>query len=359
MQICLAISISFSSCQKPINKTKSIYCIDIKWYSLRNRIQPQQIYNNPKFRIGVLVTFIFLIALLNIVVRLNTGKSHVYINLKGNYQGKETLNIPFVKPASLQGTSLSEIYTIRSERLSDFSDLVSNQYQATAAVFDQLEEDTEWLKYSKLYFDGKDLVEERKEYEQSVASFQILNPLLLAKAEFWGLSIWASGGLEWNKDKVTLEYLEKNNLPLTPQPDSLIYKAGEGVAELSYNLGLFAEAVSPYLKTPIKLEQVAFSILLQNAHDFGFRYAYLDIENSESIKNSNQADKAVRIKDNFKIMRAKWDKQLVFNSESVPAKELAWIEAISIPATATIKLWLEDPIEASAAADLIFKIILN
>jgi hypothetical protein len=252
--------------------------------------------------------------------------------------------------------SLEQILQTRSAEISKYQNLIEGEYAPTKVVFKGIKEDGYWMSIARLFYYGKSRIKASKFYNESAASSQLLNPFMLVKAEFWGLSIWGAKNLNWNKNNYPIEYLSNAGLALAPTEQSLIYKPDQRQAELDYDITSFINTTNTLTEKPLSNDQIIFGLSMQNARDLGFRYSYLDIEGSVNIKNERQPNEALDIPDRFDYMPVSWNNKFFLNHKTPSLPQYQSIQATALPATAVIKLWYQQPENLNEPADYIFKI---
>ncbi len=278
-----------------------------------------------------------------------------------DYAGTTPYQVKLVLPADAQPLTFDEILSTRKDQMEQHQALLGEHpYKPFARIFQGIDPSRSWMSLAQLYFFGTEQPqgEVPPQYQLPAASTVLLNPLLLIKAEFWGLSIWGGSKLKWNPEKATLAKLAENKVPLAPRDPKLTYFPDKSRAEARYAITDFIEAVNPYLLAPLTPENTAFALSLQNARDFGFGFFYLDLGASEHIQNAKQPAGALENVDYIGSIPTTWARHEPFNHLSANNPAYDWIVATSLPAKATIKLWYNMPQDPSQPADFTYEIDL-
>jgi hypothetical protein len=304
-------------------------------------------WKNETFRRNTLIT-LFLLALAyfcyQAISKVLYTKSYARLIDAEEYSGEATVTVPLAKEILFEESSFEDALAIR-QQLADQSGLLEAPYQKTRATFARVDPAKPWLSTARLYYYGKKAPAPSLPKGATAASSAILNPLLLARAEFWGLSIWGPRNLVWNKRRNSLAKLLAAGVPLRPRMSGLIYEPGNSLATVTYHVSEFLFQTEPYLSRPLGKQQITFALQLQNAYDLGFRSFELDLEKSINIANSKQPPTPLPIEDYFGAIKSSWNPELVFNHVSASTPQYDWIEVKDLPATAIIKLWYDDDIK--------------
>lgn len=304
--------------------------------------------------LSVLIAVFIVIQLFSVFREMAVSKSSATLIVDPQ---QSFLELPINKPIDLNGMTQQQILDIRAEQVNKYPNLIQGQYSPTGLVFNNIQEDGYWMSLARLYYVGKKSIKSASPFfKESVASTIVLNPFLLAKAEFWGLSIWGAKNLKWNKALYSLEALSAREIPLAPVEQVLQISPAQGSAEIIYDISDFIYRINPALQKPLTSEQISFGLSMQNARDFGFRYAYLDLENSINIKNDQQPTEALEIGDRFEYMPLAWTSRLKLNHSSPNLPQFQSVQAISVPAKAVIKFWYEQPKDLKDPANYNFTI---
>lgn len=243
-----------------------------------------------------------------------------------------TISIPLRKPITLNGLTRDEVLKLRKQAVDANSNLLLYRYEPMREIFGQIVDKKPWwgMAGTILYGAGS-----RSTIGVSEESRFILNPYLLVGINSATIGIFDPSKFKPND-------LNSDSFPYFWSPDSLVFEPRNKRAYATYNIQSYLQAISGTgkLKAPIKPNH--FSLVAYNARDLGYRYIYLDTEESQNVKNSMDVDQPVHIS------------QMIHcggscgypggcNNMSPFIKEIDRCYLTKVPAKAVIKLWKDRP----------------
>ncbi|MBN8550131.1 MAG: hypothetical protein J0M12_12510 [Deltaproteobacteria bacterium] len=269
-------------------------------------------------------------------------------------------NIPVIRigktlPQSFEGMQPEEILELRRKIVEMHSPLYSSTYTPSSAVFSQLNRKRPWFGTEGFYFYG---IGPDSARGPAAASREILNPFMLAAAEFSGLSIWDSGSLRWNFAKATPAKIAKPGFPLYPEMTDIVWNAAESQAVALYKVSAFLEASAPYLRNPLTVSDVRFSLNTINARDWGLNYVSVVSEGLSNMASDGPTNQVIANEQSYTPTDlCGLEQECVHSTDAPPA--LASFRAKALPARVRLKFWREQPSDANAKADFEFSIGLT
>jgi len=266
-----------------------------------------------------------------------------------------TLTIPIARPMALSGLSTSEILGTRSNLLGGQSIQLARPYAPSEAVFGGLRDGLGWMSLEALFITGPG---PKADEGLAAESRNLLNPLLLLGAEFWGLSIWDRKNLVWNMTEV--ERAGAGTVPLYPRVKLLKYSPQARLLQATWGVTSFLEQVKPFLAAPLGVDHVDFGVVAYNARDLGFSWLALRLEESQQVLNPEQPAAPVRINDSLADRGDLCGTSRGCNHSNMLLLEFDSLRLAALPAKAVFWLWGEEPVgEKAGEPGLRFEMIFE
>lgn len=278
--------------------------------------------------------------------RLATGEA---------WTGLDSYSVILAQPLDFNGLSYDQILTLRRDTAETHRILLAGPYKPTGQVFSPINAALPWYSLQDLYLTGN--VPGRKEsYPESAASRLVINPFLLVRADFWGLSRWGDGNLVWDSEHFCGPAIQKKNTPLYPREDKLTFFPKQKRAEIVYDVKRFITAVNEVTTKPLEEKHTAFGLHFQNAKDMGLNYVRINKSGSANLEDENFSDALTEIISYFGAVPIKGKKGsfLNYHSPSPPGYEL--IRVKSLPADIRLDFWEKLPEPGRSDPDFIFVI---
>lgn len=256
-----------------------------------------------------------------------------------DYQGPSSVKIAVARPLSLDGMSFEQLETLRASRFQEHPELLlGGSYSITPYLFKDADLTKPWLAIESFYL-SKRPAREIPTFPGSLASRIIVNPYLLVKAEFWGLSIWGPNPILWKPESEWPRVSENELLSLAPREEQLVYKPGASSASVTYQVTKFVEQVQPLLQKDVKVSGLV-SLSFQNAFDLGYRFFKIDPSSILGfVWKGGKEDEFVPIVDRFISQNFEWLEGMTFNHQSRPEFEESLFELQSLPGFISITLY--------------------
>ena len=255
----------------------------------------------------------------------------------------ETYSFPINPPRELNFLDKDEIFRVRNQMIADYPIFFSGDYQAdTSPVFNQIVGGKPWwgLRGLICYGPGQLAIE-----GESDESRFIDNPFLLISME----------------EAHALVYMkEKGDCPLSyPEPNFLSFDRDRMTFFVEYNASAHEQMLSIIAKSNNYEEpQMKYGFHGRNAIDFGVPYVYAtDIRNLHFTNDRNIGNTIYRFRD-FIHVGGSCGYPGGCNNGSPHQPETEFI-IDAYPASATFKLWRQQPNSPDDPADLIYDITIN
>ena len=275
--------------------------------------------------------------------------------LLGSAAPAGTLTIPIARPMALSGLSTTEIIGTRSNLLAGQPVQLARPYHPSPAVFGGLRDGLGWMSLEALFITGPG---PKADEGLAAESRNLLNPLLLLGAEFWGLSIWDKKHLVWNMTDV--DRAGADTVPLYPRVKLLKYSPQARLVQATWGVTSFLEQVKPFLAAPLSVDHVDFGVVGYNARDLGFSWVALRLEESQQVINPEQPAAPVRINDSLGDRGDLCGTSRGCNHSNMLLLEFDSLRVTALPAKAVFWLWGEEPVgEKAGEPELRFEMIFE
>lgn len=225
----------------------------------------------------------------------------------------------------------SEILDLRKKYVTEYPELVKGRYNPSEEVFGQIRDGKPWWGMLGISYYGPG--------QNSIAgpskdSLYILNPFLLVGISEYGAHIVEDASLE--------------PITICPRIVSLEWE-GHTKATATYKVGDFFALQDRYHYEDAG--QNRFALIAYNARDFGFRYLYIDRNESRNVA-PNDKNEPVQI-NQFIHCGGSCGYPGGCNNMSPDQPDLR-AQIPSLPAALYIKLWKKKPVNTGAKADMVF-----
>ena len=248
--------------------------------------------------------------------------------------------VPIYKFYNLDSLNRTQISEFREKVLRSIPNLLSQPYTLSTLILPLFAHQAPWLSVRDFYYHGK---KRWSAYEdvlnESASSIAALNPLLLAKPEFWSYSIWHPDGIKWKHNRVKRKDLESTKFPFAPQPSEVFFYPHEKKIEVTYNLTEYYNSIQPYLAKPLKQLPIDFGLLFINARDLGFLYVQLNPLQSENIIAQKTPKEAVPILDRFEVLPVSWLKGSRRTHDNGLMPSYDFMQVTNLPAKISLNFW--------------------
>lgn len=261
------------------------------------------------------------------------------------------ISIEPVLPEHLTGHSREAIIKTRQDMVSLYPAL-ARTYQPSTPVFEGIESNRPWFGTVGYFFYG---VGPGAGVGPAAASRLILNPYALVYPEFDGLSIWNKGNLDWDYEKISVEHASRMLFPLFPKLQFINWRAGDSRASATFRLSTYLDITKPYLRRPLSLRDVHFSLHTLNAFDWGYHYLAASLGESRGVigQFDSISPSAQRLE-----VSARCGIDGGCNHVSNPSRGLSNFKIGNLPARLSMKLWRTKPRTASQTPDFVFDLEL-
>jgi len=263
------------------------------------------------------------------------------------------MTIPTHEAVEFSGVAQDEILGLRSVEVERYQVLMATNYEPFQPIFRRLQDKGAWFSEFGFFYLGQT---EGSTKGASALSSSILTPFQLLVPMFWGVSIWTEGNLKWNRKDFKPDVILSKNVPMRPAAGVVLWNAREARGEITYALSDFVTAVGPYLTTPLRFEDVNFGISAYNARDLNLSYVYLNPADSVGVVGVKQRPIALQITNYFDYITDLCGSVAGCNHERNAPAPLDTIKVVSLPASASFKLWREMPSSVDAPPDFTYTI---
>jgi hypothetical protein len=245
---------------------------------------------------GVIYTFAFLHGLVAGTsgqrAAVNAGEK-TKVNANALFTGTiklpaESFTIPINPPASLSGLTRAQVYKLREDAVLQHNELVFGKYRPYDGVFGRIEDGKPWWGIVGQFYRGPG---SRSPEGPSEESRFILNPFLLVAPEFFGLSFYDGGHLQWS-GQVTAQDLARESFPFVCKPQDLKWFPREASAQVTYDVSKHIEQLNRYTSKPLSINDLKFGLTAYNARDLGFNYLAISEDKTENVINEHGVLKA-------------------------------------------------------------------
>lgn len=265
------------------------------------------------------------------------------------------VKIELVRSMSLDGKEAFErALQVRAERAAQYGALLKNaRYSLTPGLFARVDPKLKWLSNADFYLRTPLTSKQRSSLQsngallQPIAARTILNPLLLVRPLFFGLSERGNKNFQWT---CPFDEVDAKNA-FVPRELSLTYDLARKTAVAQFDLSTFISHISECLQTPQKTEAIEFGLSAVNALDFGFQFLGLDSTETQGV-TPKEPFSVTLLSEYFGSAPTPLDKRESKNSFNLTRKWVPRLQISSLPSQATLALWLDEP---SSTADPDFK----
>ncbi|MBN1267646.1 MAG: hypothetical protein JXA25_19295 [Anaerolineales bacterium] len=282
-------------------------------------------HKNSTWRVLTLLVLILLLVTALIVLkagRKNRNKLAVGENARVEY-----VHVEIQPPSELDFKTRDEIYQLRREAVDRYTELISNWYKPSYAVFGLIEDSIPWYGIEGQFYFGQG---ENSIRGPSEEARYILNPFLLVAAEFNGF---------WGQ---MISEAELEGFALYCAPYSLQWRPEESYAEVSYH------ASCVVMRQKIPLDLIAY-----NARDFNLNYIYVSFDDSVNIIQQDHPDEAYK-NPQYIHHGGNCEYPGGCNNMSPNTPEINDLQVLGFPARVEIWLWEKEPESVDQTPDMRF-----
>lgn len=261
----------------------------------------------------------------------------------GSAKSNGPVSVGIRKPECFNGKTRDEVLQLRQKAIDANSNFLLFRYRPNMEVFGRVEDKKPWwgLAGEAVYGKGS-----KSPTGLSEESRFILNPYLLVGADS------ATSGI-WNQAKIQPADLNNPDFPFAWLPEQLQIDLRNKRGSVAYNVSSFIQAINKTGKLMAEEKPNGFSLIAYNARDFGYRYLFIDPNQSKNIVNSENVQNPVFIPQMLHC-GGSCGYPGGCNNMSPFVAEIDRLHLSRLPATAVVKLWKDRPFSADQDPDFVF-----
>lgn len=259
--------------------------------------------------------------------------------------------ISITQPVELSSMSLATLSNLRKS-IVESTPALTAPYSLSDEVFGRIKSEGKWMSIDGYYVGGR---AQQAVNGKSFESVSILNPFILVLPEFFDLSIW-SGKLKWDYKKVKRSVVLQGDFPLAPKATELTVFPSERKATVVYEVSQFVKDANSWTSVPLTAFPVTAEVLFMNAVDFGYKFAYLKIKESQGVSSEEIGNDPITLQDHYKYYKSLCGNAEGCNHRSSPHPFYDKIVFNGSGARAVFALWKSQPKSVDQEPDFRFVI---
>ncbi|MBY0550179.1 MAG: hypothetical protein K2W95_23080 [Candidatus Obscuribacterales bacterium] len=256
---------------------------------------------------------------------------------------KEPIEVPFNGTMDLNFKTREEVVNIRRNMAlrGNLGQLLVGGVYKPSEVFADLADEKPWISLKartlQLFGSGVDVTD-----GQAKESRFICSPYLLIAPD-----LRLEKMPDVDRNRFSLQKLASSQFPMQCPPRKIILDPVNATEEVTYDVSGFRNEINAYLRTPIQLDKIAFSLVAYNARDFGYYWFYVKPEpdSSKLKKIPHWVRTASNINQILALSSGTW------NDMKGDTEEMQRWSFTGVPAKMVILLWKNKPADVSDKAD--------
>lgn len=310
--------------------------------------------------IGFLLILIFALGGIWLYIQPRPNNNTLAI---GELAQTDSVTVEIVPSIELDFMSKAEVFELRENAVQQYPMLIDGDYSPSDAVFGQIESDIPWWGTEGQFH----FMYTRENGKNSIAGTSeearfILNPFLLVATSIYYIEARDQNGDEWWHPGLYAEQIGQVDAAsvLSCEPRQVEWQPQIARAEVLYDVQGCLNQMSAPFDDSYTFSVAYFSLIAYNARDLNLNYLYVDYEQSEQIAlvEEDVAPQIVAIP-HYIHRGGSCGYPGGCNNMSPSSVHLDRFELSSLPATATIYLWKNQPTSTEIIPDFTYVILFR